>query len=249
MDSGDVGYLGLAASLVLVAVALAISLRLRLRLERELVVSVVRGLVQLAAEALEHGRRLGVQRRRRLVHQHHARVRRQRSREAGALRLSARELARVAPQEARVEARALEQLGAARLVAVAVGLAQVVEHGARERQGPLEDHRQLAPQHERVALRDVAPAMAHHAGRWHLEAVAEAQQRRLPGPGRPGDDRQTGVGQLRVEAVEPARVGRADADRLKGEERRHGHGGSIAHRRSGAEAPRGGATYRGKRPV
>ena len=44
---GDVGPLGLAASLVLVAVALAISWRLRLRLERELVVSVVRGLVQL----------------------------------------------------------------------------------------------------------------------------------------------------------------------------------------------------------
>ncbi len=48
MDSaGDVGYIGLAASLVLVAVALAISLRLKLRLERELVVSVARGLVQL----------------------------------------------------------------------------------------------------------------------------------------------------------------------------------------------------------
>jgi len=45
--SGDVGYLGLAASLVLIAVALAISLRLALRLERDLVVSVVRGLVQL----------------------------------------------------------------------------------------------------------------------------------------------------------------------------------------------------------
>lgn len=47
MESGDVGFLGLAASLVLVAVALAISLRLRLRLDRELVVAVVRGLVQL----------------------------------------------------------------------------------------------------------------------------------------------------------------------------------------------------------
>jgi putative ABC transport system permease protein len=47
MDSSDIGFVGLAASLVLVAIALAISLRLRLRLERELVVSVVRGLVQL----------------------------------------------------------------------------------------------------------------------------------------------------------------------------------------------------------
>jgi putative ABC transport system permease protein len=47
MKSGDVGFLGLAASLVLVAVALAISLRLALRLERDLVVSVMRGLVQL----------------------------------------------------------------------------------------------------------------------------------------------------------------------------------------------------------
>ncbi len=47
MDSADVGFVGLAASLVLVAVAVAISLRLRLRLERELVVSVARGLVQL----------------------------------------------------------------------------------------------------------------------------------------------------------------------------------------------------------
>jgi putative ABC transport system permease protein len=44
---GDVGYGGLAASLVLVAVALAISRRLRLRLERDLVVSVTRGLLQL----------------------------------------------------------------------------------------------------------------------------------------------------------------------------------------------------------
>jgi putative ABC transport system permease protein len=46
---GDVGYAGLAASLVLVAVALGISWRLRLRLERDLVVSVVRGLLQLLA--------------------------------------------------------------------------------------------------------------------------------------------------------------------------------------------------------
>ena len=45
--SGDVSPLGLAASLVLVAVSLAISLRLKLRLERDVVVSVVRGLVQL----------------------------------------------------------------------------------------------------------------------------------------------------------------------------------------------------------
>jgi putative ABC transport system permease protein len=47
VESGDVSYLGLAASLVLIAVALAISLRLALRLERDLVVAVVRGLVQL----------------------------------------------------------------------------------------------------------------------------------------------------------------------------------------------------------
>ena len=48
MDSaGDIGFVGLAASLVLVVVAFAISLRLRLRLERDLVVSVTRGLVQL----------------------------------------------------------------------------------------------------------------------------------------------------------------------------------------------------------
>ncbi|HEV2058105.1 MAG TPA: iron export ABC transporter permease subunit FetB [Solirubrobacteraceae bacterium] len=48
MDSaGEIGFIGLAASLVLVGVAFAISLRLRLRLERELVVSVTRGLVQL----------------------------------------------------------------------------------------------------------------------------------------------------------------------------------------------------------
>ena len=44
---GDVGYAGLAASLLLVAIALALSTRLRLRLERDLVVSVVRGLLQL----------------------------------------------------------------------------------------------------------------------------------------------------------------------------------------------------------
>ncbi len=47
MENGDVGPVGLAASLVLVAVALAISVRLALRLERELVVAVVRALVQL----------------------------------------------------------------------------------------------------------------------------------------------------------------------------------------------------------
>ncbi|MDQ3850562.1 MAG: iron export ABC transporter permease subunit FetB [Actinomycetota bacterium] len=46
---GDVGVDGLAASLVLVAVALGIGWRLRLRLQRDLVVSVVRGLVQLIA--------------------------------------------------------------------------------------------------------------------------------------------------------------------------------------------------------
>jgi putative ABC transport system permease protein len=46
-SAGDIGVLGLVASLVLVAVALAISVRLKLRLERNLVVSVARGLVQL----------------------------------------------------------------------------------------------------------------------------------------------------------------------------------------------------------
>ncbi len=44
---GDVGPVGLAASLLLVAIALAISVRLRLRIDREIVVAVVRGLVQL----------------------------------------------------------------------------------------------------------------------------------------------------------------------------------------------------------
>lgn len=44
---GDVGPLGLAASLILVVIALAISLRLRLRIDREIVVSVLRGFVQL----------------------------------------------------------------------------------------------------------------------------------------------------------------------------------------------------------
>ena len=43
----DIGVAGLAASLVLVAVALAIGWRQRLRLQREMVVAVVRGLVQL----------------------------------------------------------------------------------------------------------------------------------------------------------------------------------------------------------
>ena len=48
MDSaGEIGFVGLAVSLILVVVAFAISLRLRLRLERDLVVSVTRGLVQL----------------------------------------------------------------------------------------------------------------------------------------------------------------------------------------------------------
>lgn len=45
--NGEVGYAGLAISLVLVAVALAISLRLKLRLEREMVTSVTRALIQL----------------------------------------------------------------------------------------------------------------------------------------------------------------------------------------------------------
>jgi putative ABC transport system permease protein len=45
----DVGFEGLAASLVLVAVALAIGWRLRLRIQRDLVVSVVRAFAQLIA--------------------------------------------------------------------------------------------------------------------------------------------------------------------------------------------------------
>jgi putative ABC transport system permease protein len=44
---GEVGYAGLAISLVLVAVALAISVRMKLRLEREMVTSVTRALIQL----------------------------------------------------------------------------------------------------------------------------------------------------------------------------------------------------------
>ena len=45
--NGEVGYGGLAISLVLVAVAVGLSLWLRLRLERELVTSVTRALIQL----------------------------------------------------------------------------------------------------------------------------------------------------------------------------------------------------------
>jgi putative ABC transport system permease protein len=45
--NGDVDALGLTASLVLVAIALAISWRMRLRLSREMVVSCMRGFVQL----------------------------------------------------------------------------------------------------------------------------------------------------------------------------------------------------------
>jgi putative ABC transport system permease protein len=45
--AGEVGWAGLAASLVLVAIAVALSLRERLRLEREVLVSVARSIVQL----------------------------------------------------------------------------------------------------------------------------------------------------------------------------------------------------------
>jgi putative ABC transport system permease protein len=45
--SGDVSWLGLAASLLLVAVAAAISVRQHLRLERDMAVAVLRSLVQL----------------------------------------------------------------------------------------------------------------------------------------------------------------------------------------------------------
>ncbi len=49
MAEGDVGWLGLVASLVLVAVALGISLWQRLRLDDDIVVSAARALVQLVA--------------------------------------------------------------------------------------------------------------------------------------------------------------------------------------------------------
>lgn len=47
MNPTDIGVGGLVASLALVAIAVAISLRARLRLEREMLVAVVRSLVQL----------------------------------------------------------------------------------------------------------------------------------------------------------------------------------------------------------
>lgn len=52
MDSGTVGVVGLALSLTLVAIAIGISLREHLRLERDMVVSVVRSLVQLLIVAV-----------------------------------------------------------------------------------------------------------------------------------------------------------------------------------------------------
>ena len=183
---------------------------------------------ELPRETLEHGGGLGIERGGRLVHQHHPRVRRQRARQARALRLATRQLARVAVQERRGQADALEQLAAALLVAQSLGLAQVVEHGAGERHGPLEDHRDLATQRERVALRDVLAAVAHHPLRRDLEAVAQAQERRLARARRAADDGQPAVGQLRVEVVQPPRPGRADADGIECEQRLpRGHGCSI----------------------
>src|SRR5688500_8813251 len=49
MGEGDVGLVGLAASLVLVAVAVALSMRQRLGLERSMVWAAARALVQLLA--------------------------------------------------------------------------------------------------------------------------------------------------------------------------------------------------------
>jgi hypothetical protein len=46
-------------------------------------------------------------------------------------------------------------------------------------------------------------------------AIAQTQQRRLPRARWAGDDRQPGVGQLRVEAVQSPRILGADADLLE----------------------------------
>ena len=55
MSTTDIGVAGLVASLALIAIAIAISLREHLRLERDIVIAVVRSLVQLllVAAALE----------------------------------------------------------------------------------------------------------------------------------------------------------------------------------------------------
>ena len=174
-----------------------------------------------AREALEDVGRLGVERRGRLVHEQHARLRRERPREAGALRLAAGELAGVAVEEARGQPDALEQLDAAVVVELALGLVEVVAHGPGERHRPLEDHRDLAAQLERIALGDVGAAVADDPLAGHLEAVAEAQERRLARPRRARDDGEPAVGQLGVEAVDAPGLRRADAHGLEREERRH----------------------------
>jgi len=101
---------------------------------------------------------------------------------------------------------------------------------AGERDRPLEDHRDLAAQRERIALGDVDAAVAHGPRARHLEAVAEPQERRLARARGPGDDRQSAGRKLRLEPVEAARARWPDAERLECEERSAEHDGSIERR-------------------
>jgi hypothetical protein len=146
---------------------------------------------ELARQTLEYRRSLPVERRRRLVHEQHPRLGCQRTRQTRALRLAARQLAGVAVEELASQRRAFEQLGERVVVLVRwLCLAQVVAYGAGERHRALEDHRDLAAQLERVSRCDVLAAVAYAALARHLEAVAQAQQRRLAGARRTGDDGQ-----------------------------------------------------------
>jgi hypothetical protein len=82
----------------------------------------------------------------------------------------------------------------------------------------LRDQPDAPPQRQWVEVGDIVAAKEHPAATGYLEAVAQAQQRRLPRPGRPDDTGDTLVGDVAGQVDDEGALGAVDGDVLEAEE-------------------------------
>ena len=192
---------------------------------------------QLPGQGLDATPVVRVERRGRLVHEQDLGAGEQGAGDADPLGLASREVVGHPVEEPGVETDLPEPGGELLVVGVAVGHLEVVADGAGEDHRPLEHHADPTPQLPRIERRRVPALEPDHAPEGTSSRLPTAEQRRLPGARRAGDDRDRAAVDLDVDTVEQHHALAGDhPDRFEGKDRIRcgqgiwGHGVSMTPR-------------------
>ncbi len=181
-------------------------------------------------QPLQSGGGIGVERRRGLVEQQHLRLGQQGPGQAGALALPAGQRPLLPVEEQLGKPHPLQGLDGGGGRHLRTGHPEVVEHGPAEGDGPLEHHPHPATVAERVEGGHVLVPEPQHPGGRRLEAVAEAEERRLPRPGRPHQHRAPTLGELEVDTGQDLDAPEAHRHALEREQGGHPrHARTVPH--------------------